>query len=212
MSKNSNSKNQRTQKAPALKAGLNMSRRRKGQYGYRNYHKKTEGGKLVFGALIILAQLTARSFVEAQAWKNILTVMAILSVLPAANAASPFLASFRYRTPEEEFYKKAESYEKKSRVLYDLIITSRELVMPIDAAAVHPTGVFAFSPKKKLDTAKAEAFLNEMFTGHKLDLKVKILLDEKAFFRRLDSLKPEEEYEDDGQLDYAVTLLKNLSM
>lgn len=191
---------------------FHMSKPRKGQYGYRNYHKKLEAGKLVLGALMILAQLAARSFVEAQAFKNILTVMAILSVLPLANVASPFLAAFRCRTPKKEFHKKAVSYEKKSRILYDLIITSREMVMPIDAAAVHPTGVFAFSPSKKLDTAKAEAFLNEMFTGHKLDLKVKILLDEKAFFRRLDSLRPEEEYEDDGQLDYTVTLLKNLSM
>lgn len=184
----------------------------KGQYGYRNYHKKVEIGKVCFGAAMILAQLAARSFVDSTAWKNILTVMAILSVLPTANVASPLLAAWRYRTPPEEFYKKASSYEERCPLLYDLIITSRNAVMPVDAAAVHPAGVFLYCTAAKLDTAREERFLKEMFTGHKLDPNVKIILDEKSFFRRLDTLKPASEYEDDGSMAYTIQLLKNLSM
>lgn len=51
-----------------------------------------------------------------------------------------------------------------------------------------------------------------MFAGHKLDPGVKIILDEKAFFHRMESLKPAEEYEDDGSVGYTLQLLKNLSM
>lgn len=189
-----------------------MKKYSKGQYGYRDYHKKVEIGKVCFGAAMILAQLAARSFVDSTAWKNVLTVMAILSVLPTANVASPLLASWRYKTPSGEFYKKAAPYEERAALLYDLIITSRDAIMPVDAAAVHPTGVFLYCTAGKLDTAKAERFLKEMFTGHKLDPNVKIILDEKAFFRRLDSLKPAAEYEDDGSMAYTLQLLKNLSM
>lgn len=184
----------------------------KGQYGYRNHHKKVETGKVAFGAAMIIAQLIARYFVDSTAWKNILTVMAILSVLPTANVASPLLAAWRYKTPSEDFHRRAAGYEGRFSILYDLIITTRDAIIPADAAIVHPSGVFLYCTSPKLDTAKAEKFLKEMFAGHKLDLSVKIILDEKAFFHRLESLKPAEEYEDDGSVDYTLQLLKNLSM
>lgn len=189
-----------------------MKRYKKGQYGYRNYHKKIELGKVSIGAALIIAQLIARSLMDSTSWKNILTVMAILSVLPVANVASPLLAAWMYKTPPEAFYKKTVSYEGKSRILYDLIITSKEALMPMDAVAVHPTGVYAFCSARKLDLARTELYFKDMFISHKLDPNVKLMKDEKAFFYRLSSLKPEAEYEDDGSMDYTITLLKNLSM
>lgn len=189
-----------------------MKKTAKGQYGYRNYHKKMEMGKVLFGAAMILVQLAARGFVDSSAWKNILTVMAILSVLPTANVASPLIASWRFKTPPESFHEKVSVYEGTLSILYDLIVTSKDSVMPMDAMIVHPTGVYAYCTASKLDTAKAERFFKEMFTGHKLDPNIKIILDEKAFFHRLGSLKPESEYEDDGSLAYTIQLLKNLSM
>lgn len=189
-----------------------MKKTTKGQYGYRNYHRKIEALKVLFGAAMILIQLAARYFVDSSAWKNILTVMAILSVLPTANVASPLLASWRFKTPPENFHEKVSAYEGTLSILYDLIVTSKDAIMPMDAVVVHPTGVYAYCTAPKLDTAKAERFFKEMFTGHKLDPNIKIILDEKAFFHRLDSLKPEAGYEDDGSVAYTVGLLKNLSM
>lgn len=188
------------------------SKRTKGQYGYRNYHKKIQICKVLFGAVMILVQLFARNFTDNQPAKNILTVMAILSVLPTANVASPLLASWRYRTPDGEFYRRVLPYEQKCAILYDLILTSKDAVMPMDAIAVHPNGVIAYCISQKVDTAKAEKFLNEMFTGHKLDPHVKIIKDEATFFRRLDGLKPASEYVDDGSVDYSLNLLRSLSM
>lgn len=184
----------------------------KGQYGYRRYHRKVETGKVCFGAFMIIAQLTVRYFVDSTPWKNILTVMAILSVLPTANVASPLLASWRYKTPPEAFYQRVSAFGERFSILYDLIITTRDAVIPADAAIVHPTGVYLYVTSPKLDTAKAEKFLKEMFISHKLDPSVKIILDEKAFIHRLESLKPAVEYEDDGSVDYTAGLLKNLSM
>jgi hypothetical protein len=41
---------------------------------------------------------------------------------------------------------------------------------------------------------------------------VKVIQDETMFLKRLDSLKPVPESEDDGSADYAARLLKSLSM
>ena len=187
-------------------------RRKKGEYGYRAYHRSVQVGEVLFGLAMILAQLGARGLTEQQGMKNILTVMAILSVLPPANVASPLLAAWRYKTPPKAFYDRVNPYEARYPVLYDLILTSREAVMPVDAAAVHPTGVYLYCTSPKVNARQAEKFLNDMFTTHRLDPHVHMIQDERAFFQRLDSLKPMAEYEDDGSVDYTLELLKQLSM
>ncbi len=184
----------------------------KGQYGYRDKNRKMRLSITAVLILAILAQLLARYLTDNQAAKNILTVMAILTVLPMANMASPLIASWKYRTPPKGFYEKVRGYEEKCTIVYDLIVTTKEQIMPIDAAAVHPGGVYAYCTAPKLDTAKAEKALNALFTANKLSPNVKILQDEHSFLRRLDNLKPADSYEDDGSVAYGAALLKSLSM
>ena len=66
-----------------------IHRRKKGEYGYRTYRRNVQLGEVAFGAAMILVQLAAREFTSTQAVKNVLTVMAILSVLPTANRGGP---------------------------------------------------------------------------------------------------------------------------
>lgn len=190
-----------------------MSKKReKGQYGYRDYHRKVQLAKVIFGAAMILIQAGARGFTDNQAAKNILTVMAVLSVLPTANVASPLLASWKYRTLKREFYERVRPFETKGTILYDLILTSKEQIMAMDVIMVHPTGVFALCRDKKTDEKKAEKYLNNTWKAHGLDPDVKVMKDEKAFFKKLENLRPAGEPEDDNGVEYAAGLLKNLSM
>lgn len=191
---------------------LKQTHQEKGQYGYRDYHKKAELVKIAVGAGAILIQLGARMLTDRTSLQNLLTVMAIVTVLPVANLAAPLLAAFRYRTPGKDFYRRLCPYEERMTVLYDLILTSKEAVMPMDGILVHPTGVYCYCTNPRISVSKAEAFLNQMFQSHRLDPHVKILTEEKAFFKRAASLKPADEYEDDGSVAYTANLLKNLSM
>lgn len=184
----------------------------KGQYGYRSYHRKMQIIWILLGAAIIALQLLVRNYASSTTLRTILMVSAIVSVLPVANLASPMLASWRFKTPSEAFQKKASTYENRLHMLYDLIVTSTDSIMPMDAIAVHPTGIYAYCSASKLNTVKAEKFFKEMLKSHKLDPNIKIILDEGTFFHRLDTLKPESEYEDDGSMDTTCSLLKNLSM
>ena len=97
-------------------------------------------------------------------------------------------------------------------VLYDLIITSPDFILPIDVSVIHPTGVYMFCPVKTADTKKAEKFLNEMLTGWKLDGNAKIMTEKKNYLNRLASLKPVAEEDDDGSAPHVEKLLKSLSM
>lgn len=188
-----------------------MKNRRKGTFGYRNYHKKVQLAIVLVLAAAVLAQLAARYLTEDQAVKNILTVMAILTVLPMANVASPLLASWKYRSISRDFYDSCRVYGEKFPILYELIITSKDMILPVDAAAVHPTGVYLYCPGKS-DVKKAETFLNDTLRKWKLDGNARVITEEKTFLKRLASLKTVTEEEDDGSAAYTEKLLKSLSM
>ena len=173
----------------------------KGTYRYRTAHKKRQLFFVVLFILAIIAQLILRNFITAQIYKNLVTISAILTVLPMANLASPLVVAARIPEVPEKF-----------PILYDLIITSNDLIMPVDAAVVHPTGVYLYCPNKNVDRRKAEKFLNEMLVGWKLDGNAKVMNEEKKFLRRLSELKTVTEEEDDGSAPHVLKLLKSLSM
>lgn len=184
----------------------------KGEYGYRDYHRIKQLSFVAFGVVMILVQLLARLFTDNQAARNILTVMAVLSVLPTANLASPLLASWRYKTPSRDFYERIRVHEKDFVILYDLIMTTKEFILPMDAVIVHPKGIFGYCTSVKVDSGKAQSALNSLLEVQKLDPNLKLIKDEKQFFRRIDNLMPASECRDDGSVEYAVRFLKSLSM
>ena len=120
----------------------------KGTYRYRTAHKKRQLFFVVLFILAIVAQLILRNFITAQIYKNLVTISAILTVLPMANLASPLVVAARIPEVPEKFHDACVPYEEKFPILYDLIITSNDLIMPVDAAVVHPTGVYLYCPNK----------------------------------------------------------------
>lgn len=189
-------------------------KKQKGEYGYRDSHRRLLSLEVAFGCAMILIQLLARNLTDDQNMKNILTVMAILSVLPTANIASPLIASWRYRTSSKAFYQTMAVYEGRFTVLYDLIITSRDFIMPMDAIVVVPGGIYAYctSLPKKFDEGQAELFFKEMLSRHKLDFYVKIIAEEQTFLNSLDCPGTVPEASDHGSVLSAVKLLKSMSM
>ena len=156
---------------------------KKGMYGYRDAHKKRQILLVSLFLLVIAALLVSRYFIT---WK--------------------------IRTAPRELYDACRPYGEKFPMLYDLIITSRDFIMPVDVAVIHPTGVYLYCPKKGIDTKAAEKFLNEMLTGWKLDGNARIMTEKKNFLTRLSTLKNVTEDEDDGSAPHVEKLLKSLSM
>jgi len=189
-----------------------MKKVTKGMYGYRDAHRKKQLLIVSLFLAAIAAQLIARQFITWDSLRNLVTISAILTVLPMANLASPLVASWKIKSAPRDLYEACRPYEEKFPVLYDLTITSSELIMPFDAAVIHPTGVYLYCPNKSIDTKKGEKFLNEMLTKWKLDGNAKIMTERKNFLNRLASLKPVTEAEDDGSAPHVAKLLKSLSM
>lgn len=184
----------------------------KGQYGYRDAHKKAQIRNVSIFAVAIIAVLIGRFFVTWEDMKKMMMITAILLVLPMANLASPLIVSWKFKTTPKDFYDAVKPYESKFPILYDLIITNTDLIMPIDAAVIHPSGVYLFCPNKNIDTKKAEKFLNEILIGWKLDGNAKVMVEKKNYLNRLASLKEVTEEDDDGSAEYVKKVLLGLSM
>lgn len=185
---------------------------KKGCYGYRSTHRKRQIAIVLLFLAAIFLQLGARHFISWKELRNLLTISAILTVLPMANLASPLVASWKIKEMSEKLYNSCHPYEEKFPVLYDLIITSSDMILPIDAAVIHPSGVYLYCSDKGADAKKAEKFLNEMLTGWKLDGNARVMTEEKNFLKRLSTLKEVTEEEDDGSAPHVEKLLKSLSM
>lgn len=185
---------------------------RKGQYGYRDAHKKTQIRNVSVFAVAIAAILIGRFFVTWEDMKKMMMITAILLVLPMANLASPMLVSWKFKTTPKDFYDAVKPYEDKFTVFYDLIITNTDLIMPIDAAVIHPTGIYLFCPNKSVDIKKAEKFINEILIGWKLDGNAKIMVEKKNYLNRLASLRDLTEEDDDGSVEYITKVILGLSM
>ncbi len=191
---------------------MTLSGAEKGEYGYR---RKAKRDRLIVTILLfmsILVQLAIRSITSMSTFRVLFTLTAILTVIPMGVIASPLLASWKYHTPDISFYEEIHPYEEKFTVLYDLILTTTQQVIPLDAVVVHPIGVFGYCPEKKLDEKKAETDLDELFAASRLDPKIHIMKDLNNFERRLETLKPASDYEDDGLVTAEVTMLKSLCM
>jgi hypothetical protein len=184
----------------------------RGTYGYRQKRKMQR--LAITGGLIavILVQLLVRYLTQSSSLKIVMTLTAILTVLPMANVASPLLASWKYRSMDRALYDAIRAYESKTEILYDLLLTTKEQIIPLDAVIVHPSCVVGYCPAARLDTAKAEKGLNDLLKAARLEPNLKILKDERMFLRRLEGLKPADSYEDDGVVAYTVQTLKSLTM
>ena len=185
---------------------------RKGHYGYRDAHKKTQIRNVSLFAIAIAAILIGRFFVTWEDMKKMMMITAILLVLPMANLASPMLVSWKYKTAPKDFYDAVKPYGEKFTVFYDLIITNTDLIMPIDAAVIHPSGIYMFCPNKNIDIKKAEKFINEILIGWKLDGNAKIMVEKKNYLNRLASLRDLTEEDDDGSIEYITKVNLGLSM
>ncbi len=186
-------------------------KKKKGEYGYRNTRRRIQLLEILFGAAMIAAQLLARNLTDSQAVKNVLTLMAILSVLPTANVAAPFLAAARYATPPEEFHRRAEEFAGKGILLYDLVVTTKEQILPLDAVLVHSCGIFAYCSRPDTDEKKAEKAVGELLRTGNVKESIRIIKEERTFFSRLETVKPISDEERDALGDAAETM-KSLSM
>ena len=177
--------------------------KKKGEYGYRKYFKIKNGIIIGFFIFIILLLFISSKLTKNADISRILLVSSILTVLPMANLLSPFLVVFKYKSFE---YEKIKEYLDDKHFLFDIILTMKEQVMPLDIIYIDEERIFGIL-SNKADKSKTEEFIKERMKIGGIKVSVKIcdsFSEMKKFVQSKDA--------NDKNLDEIRAIFKSLSV
>lgn len=166
-----------------------MKRITKGHYGYLKYKKKIELVKLGVILMGIVILLVA-GYMGTHTRKNLLTVAAVVSVLPLANIAVPIVAMWPFHGRPQEEYEEVHKAVGNGLLNTELVITAHnEKPFGVDYVYIHPDGVFCYSSQKNLKVDALTKHLKTMIEGNELHTPtVHVFQNYKKFLRRVGAL------------------------
>lgn len=160
----------------------------KGNPGYLDYKKKAE----ILRTVIYFALVAAVFFLgysQAHTKKNLLTIVAILGCLPASKALVGVITRFPYPSIASIRAEEIKGKTEHITVIYDMIITSREKVMPVDCIVISGETVFGYTNSEKVDLKYAASHIRGILNQNQFpDVSVKILNNYTAFLARAEGL------------------------
>lgn len=175
-----------------------MKKQEKGKPGYIDSQKKERLIIIVAGLITIVADFVT-GLILTKTRNNYFTVVAILLALPVGKTLASYLALFRHHSAPMVLVEKIEAQKLIYPVLYDCVMTSSQKIMGIDAVVIGPDFISAYSRDTQLDKKYFEETLTAFVREGKMQVKVSLFLEEKAFFARLNQLKAHTKALDDAE-------------
>ena len=160
----------------------------KGQAGYIPARKKKLllYTALEFGAV---ALFLITGYLKTHTRLNLFTLFAVLLALPASKMLVELIAIAPYKTIDPAI---AEEIEDKAELLtraYDLIITSTERAMQVDAVVISNRTVFGYTGNSRTDTAEVSGHIRGMLEeNHIKGTTVKVFHEYNHFLSRAEGL------------------------
>ncbi|WP_448946327.1 hypothetical protein [Lachnoanaerobaculum sp.] len=179
--------------------------KKKGEYGYRKYFKIKNGIMIGFFIIVILVLFIASKHTK-ENMSRILLVSSILMVLPMANLLSPFLVVFKYRSCEYDLVK---PYLEDKHFLFDIILTMKEQVMPLDIIYIDGERIFCVL-SNKADKRRTEDFIKERMKLGGISVNVKVCESINELKKFIKISQTEENV--DNKLNEIRAILKSLSV
>ncbi|MCU6746661.1 hypothetical protein OCV51_03140 [Faecalicatena acetigenes] len=165
-----------------------MKRVQKGTPGFLDYKRKVEILRTIiyFGIVLLIFLL---GYSQTHTRLNMLTVVAVLGCLPASKALVGVISRFPYHSVKEKLVKEVKAVTTHLTVGYDMIITSREKIMPIDCIVISGHTVFGYTHYSKVNVQEASRYIRSILVENQFsNANVKILNQYKAFLARAEGL------------------------
>ncbi len=161
---------------------------KKCQFGYIKYRRKVQGIKTFTGIAIITAFVVAGVLIFGSK-ANYLTVIGAVLSLPVAKIAVNYILFLCYHPADKELYEQVNKLADQCICDYDCIVTSKEKVMPVQAAVVTPNVVCALTDSDKVDPKAFEKSMKEFLAeGKHKNVTVQLYKDRNQFFKRIEFL------------------------
>lgn len=147
---------------------------KKGRPGYLDYKLQMEILRTVL-YFAIVAALFWLGYSQTHTNKNLLTIVAVVGCLPASKALVGVITRLPYRSVEKKITREIRERSANLTMVYDLVLTSKEKIMPVECMAVSGNKVFGYAPGNKVDLDYAARFVRQMLSQnefHKVDVRL----------------------------------------
>ena len=163
-----------------------MKKKEKGSYGYiRRQQFLTIIRTVILFALSL--GLYATGLITTGSNKNLLTVIAVLGLLPAAKSMVNMIMFLRFRSLDPASYAQYESALNGVAVLYENILTTKEQAYYLPVLTCSNHTVCAYCPGSG-ELKELESHIRECVRTEGIDISVKIFANEQLFLDRLPGL------------------------
>ncbi len=137
----------------------------------------------------IVIALLVMGYMQTGTRLNLLTVVAIVGCLPACKVLVGLITLLPYKTADQD---KATEIREKAPLLimaFDLVITSREKIMPVEAVVISGNTVCGYAPNRKTVPEETARHIRNILEENRLTkITVKIFSDYKPFLTRAEGL------------------------
>lgn len=165
-----------------------MKKITKGNPGYLDYKKKIEIIRTVI-YFAIVAAIFILGYIQTGTRLNLLTVVAVLGCLPSSKALVGVITRLPYRSLERSTVNDIESRTMHLTVCYDMIITSRDAIMPVDCIVISGHNIFGYTRNRKVELNTLASHIKKTLSDNGFhDFSVRILNEYKPFLTRAEGL------------------------
>lgn len=157
---------------------------KKGNPGYLQYRKKMNLIKMLVAFGIVLVVFVA-GIIATGTRNNIMTVMTVVLVLPAAKFAVGYIIVAKKTPATAEFMQSVKKNAGKLGVCYDLIFSNSKNLIGTQAVVVTDTDIFAYTSEQAADAELFKNSLEAFMKNDKLTVHAQLFKDEKQFLKRI---------------------------
>lgn len=187
----------------------------KGQMGYlRALKKKYLLWSL--GEFGIVAAVFILGYVQTKTKQNLFTILAVVGCLPAAKMLVEFITVYPHQGIEKEKFEELEEKAPLIMHIYDMLFTSAQKAMPVDALVVSGHVVCGYTSSPRTDEALLAEYIKGILKDNRYEkMTVKIFHNYKMFLARaegLNNIAAVERPEDDRNEQNIKKILFSIAM
>ena len=169
-----------------------MQKATKGQFGYFRYERMR---RLLITIITVLfpAAVFVTGIIVYGTERNLLTVIALVLVIPFAMAFVSLVMVYTHSSISEEEYKEIEEHAGTLTMAYELYVTHETASTMVDAFAICGNTVVGLVTEKKGDPKFTADYLKKVLRSNGIGSNVALMTDRKHFMERLDSMNEHSE-------------------
>ena len=169
-----------------------MQKASKGQFGYFRYERIR---RLIITIITVLlpATIFVAGIIAYGTEKNLLTVMALVLVIPFAMAFVSLIMVCTHSSIPEDVHREIEEHAGSLTMAYELYVTHETASTMVDAFAICGNTVVGLVTEKKGDPKFTADYIKKVLRSNGIGANVSLMTDRKHFLERLDSMNEHEE-------------------